>query len=258
MITSVRNEKIKWIRLLQADSKARRLEQRFVVEGVRLLEEALASGWTASLILHAASLSPRAQAVVDGFARQGVPVEPAAEHVLRSASDTQSPQGLLAVVQMRSLPLPARLDFVIIVDEIRDPGNLGSILRSAAAAGAQALLLPPGGVDPYSPKVVRAAMGAHFRLPLLGLAWDELAALLERHALALYLAEAGGELVYTQADLRSPLALLVGGEAQGPSGQARRLAVQRISIPIAPGSESLNAAAAAAVLLFEVARQRAA
>lgn len=257
MITSTQNDKIKWIRQLQADSKTRRLENAFVVEGVRLLEEAFAGGWIARLVLHAADLSPRGQAVVDGFASRGISIEQAAAHVLQAASDTQSPQGLLAVLEMRSLPLPEKLDFVIIVDEVRDPGNLGSILRSAAAAGVQALLLPPGGVDPFSPKVVRSAMGAHFRLPVITGAWDELAVLLQPHALTLYLAEAGAELVYTQADLRQPLALIVGSEAQGAGQQARQLAARRISIPMALGSESLNAAAATAVLLFEVARQRA-
>jgi TrmH family RNA methyltransferase len=256
MITSTQNDKIKLIRQLQADGKTRRQEEAFVVEGVRLLEEALASGWPARLLLHSGDLGIRGQAVLDGFANRGILIEQAAPHVLQAASDTQTPQGLLAVLELRSLPLPDKLDFVLIADGIHDPGNLGSMLRSAAAAGAQAVLLPAGGVDPYTPKVVRSAMGAHFHLPIAVQSWDDLSALLRRQALNVFLADAHGELAYTQADLRRPLALLVGGEAQGAGAQAHRLASQRISIPMAFGSESLNAAAAAAVLLFEVAHQR--
>ena len=162
---------------------------------------------------------------------------------------------------MRSLPLPAALDFVFIPDGVRDPGNLGSMLRSALAAGVQALLLPRGAVDAYAPKVVRAAMGAHFHLPILSLAWDEIAGLLDktRHEgdLRVYLADAAAGEPYFRCDLSRPLALIVGGEAEGAGEAARRLANTTLLIPMASGVESLNAAAAAAILLFEIARQRA-
>jgi TrmH family RNA methyltransferase len=131
------------------------------------------------------------------------------------------------------------------------------MLRTAAAAGVDAALLPPGGVDPYSPKVLRAAMGAHFRLPLASLSWEEMAAYVQQAGLRLYLADAGAGEPYISCDLRSPLALIVGGEAEGAGQAARRLAGERLHIPMASGVESLNAAAAAAVLLFEIRRQRA-
>lgn len=133
---------------------------------------------------------------------------------------------------------------------------LGSMLRTAAAAGVDAVFLPKGSVDVFSPKVVRAAMGAHFRLPIWVAAWDEIALRLRRSALEVYLADVKAAEVYTRFDLRSPLALIVGGEAAGAGEMAHQLAHARLYIPMAGGIESLNAAAAAAVLLFEVARQR--
>ena len=254
MITSVQNPKIQWVRKLQTQPRLRREEGLFVVEGVRLVEEALAAGWQASLVLFTEELSERGTQVVQGFARLGAQVEKVSPGVMAAASDTQTPQGLLAVVQTRLLPFPERLDFVLVVDGVRDPGNLGTILRVAAAAGAQAVLLPPGNVDGWAPKVLRAAMGAHFRLPLRSLDWDALNDLL--YGLPVYLADAGSGLPYTQADLRAPLALMVGGEAAGAGQQGQKLASHRIHIPMPGEMESLNAAAAAAVLMFEVVRQR--
>jgi TrmH family RNA methyltransferase len=131
------------------------------------------------------------------------------------------------------------------------------MLRTSAAAGVEAVLVPSGGVDVYAPKVVRSAMGAHFRLPITSLEWPEIEAIVQKAGLRVYLAEAGAGQAYTRCDLRSPLALIVGGEAQGAGENARRLAQACLHIPMRSGVESLNAAAAAAVLLFEAARQRA-
>ena len=256
MITSVHNPKIKWIRSLQTDARLRREAGAFVVEGVRLIEEAMGAGWQAQLLLFTDDLAPRGHGLVQAFANQGTPVEQVSEQVLRHASDTQTPQGVLAVLTIRTLPIPQSLGFVFIPDGIRDPGNLGSMLRSAAAAGVEAVLIPKGAVDIYSPKVVRAAMGAHFRLPISSLSWEEIGDLVRKSALRIYLADAGAGEPYFYCDLRSPLALVVGGEAEGAGEAAYNLAHSRLHIPMTRGVESLNAAAAAAVLLFEVARQR--
>jgi TrmH family RNA methyltransferase len=254
MITSIQNPKIQWARKLQAQARARQAEGVFVVEGVRLVEEALAAGWQAQLVLYTEMLNERGQLIVSGLAAQGAPVELVSESVMRAASDTQTPQGLLAVLEMRLLPLPSPLDFVLVADGVRDPGNLGTILRTAAAAGTQAVLLTPGSVDAWSPKVLRAAMGAHFRLPLRALGWEALGDLL--YGLPVLLADAGSGQVYTQVDLTGPLALLVGGEADGAGSQGQALATGRLHIPMPGQVESLNAAVAAAILLFEVVRQR--
>ena len=254
MITSVQNPKIKWVRSIQGNSRLRKSEGVFVVEGVRLVEEALNGGWEARLVLYSAELSPRGRQVLEGFAGGGVPLEEVSPQVMRQSSDTDTPQGLLAVLAQRSPPLPESLDFVFIPDAVRDPGNLGTMLRTASAAGVQAVLLPPGSVDAFSPKVLRAGMGAHFRLPVLSLPWEQIEAALQ--PLTVYLAAAGGGDPYWEADFRPHLALIIGGEAEGAGPQAQRLTDQCVCIPMPGGGESLNAAAAGAVLLYEVLRQR--
>jgi len=254
MITSVHNSKIKWVRSLQVDNRTRRQEQAFVVEGVRLAEEALATRQEARMILFTEDLGARGLAVLDGFKEQGARLEQVTSQVMRTISDTETPQGILVILELRELPIPDRLDFVFIPDMVRDPGNLGTMLRTAAAAGIQIVFIPPETTDPLSPKVVRSGMGAHFRIPIRLLSWDEIVSRIR--SLNIYLATANQGLAYTQADLHSPLALIVGGEAMGASSLARDLASACLQIPMPGGGESLNAAVAAGIMLFEAARQR--
>jgi TrmH family RNA methyltransferase len=260
MITSVHNSKVQWVHKLQREGKARRSEESFVVEGVRLTEEAWQAGWEARLVLYSKALNPRGIALVDTWRTRGAAVEEVSPHVMEAIAETETPQGLLVVLAMKSPPLPSQLDFVLLPDGVRDPGNLGTMLRTAAAAGAQLVLLPPGSTDPFAPKVVRAAMGAHFRLPVHTMEWEDIQALLKPALpglpLTVYLADAKGETAYTEADFRLPTTLVIGGEAAGAGGQAEQLADYHIHIPMPGGMESLNAAVAAAVLMFEVLRQR--
>jgi TrmH family RNA methyltransferase len=255
MITSVKNPRIKAVRALQSKAKNRREEGVFVLEGVRLVEEAVQAGWNASLCLYTTDLNPRGMAVVDSLAKSGVPVEPVSPHVMKSASDTQTPQGILLVVEANALPLPEQLDFLLILDRVGDPGNVGTLLRTATAAGVDAVLLTEGSVDPTAPKVVRAGMGAHFRLPVRIFAEGEILNLCEGAGLHLWSASAGAERVYSAVDLTSPIAVIIGSEAHGVSECLHR-AAQPLQIPMPGGGESLNAAVAGAVLLFEVVRQR--
>ncbi len=259
-ITSTRNPHIQAIRALQTRARARREQGAFVVEGVRLVEEALQSDWTPRLVIYEAGLGARGQAIVAQFAERKVAVAEVAPHVLLSASDTKTPQGLLAVLPIPEPVSPIEVGFALIVDSVRDPGNLGAILRTAAAAGVEVVFLAPGSVDPYAPKVVRAAMGAHFSLPLCIGSWEQIRAWLRREdpqvAPQVLLAAARAGQPYTQMDFRGPTALIVGGEAEGTSTQARSLADVRVHIPMPGGAESLNVAIASAILLFEVVRQR--
>ncbi len=256
MITSTQNQKIKWVRLLQRQAQARHENSAFVVEGVRLVEDAFQAGWDAELVLFTAGLSARGQAIVKGFAERGSTVEEVSAGVFEAASETMTPQGILAVIRQSSQPRLEPLNFLLIADEIRDPGNLGSILRSAAAAGAQAVFLTPGCADPFSPKVVRSAMGAHFRLHLASLDWPAIQEKIVASNLFVVLAAAGSGSAYTECDFHRPLAIIIGGEAEGAGPQAHALANAPVHIPMARNTESLNAAAAAAILLFEVVRQR--
>lgn len=254
MITSLQNPKVKWVRALQAKANLRHEENVILVEGVRLLEEAVQAGWRMRLVLHSSVLSARSKEVLTRLRPLCETIEEVSPTVMQAVSDTETPQGLLAVVSLPPVVVDSKLDFVLVVDEVRDPGNLGTILRTAAAAGVQAVFVPPGTVDPYAPKVVRAGMGAHFRLPLWQASWPEMQSRLQ--GLHVFLADTQGEIRYDEADFCSPLALIIGGEATGASAQARQLATRRVRIPMPGEMESLNAAVAAGILLFEVVRQR--
>lgn len=258
MITSTSNSRIKDIRRLQSSSRARRASNAFVIEGLRLVEEAVKARWPARLVLHTPDLEPRGLELLDYYRQIGTEVESISQQVLRSASDTENPQGLLVVLEQQQLKQPAVLDFVLILDNLSDPGNLGTIFRTAAAAGVQLALLAPGCADPFAPKVLRAGMGAHFRLPLHIETWPIISDLCTKNtpALKVFLAQSSGTTTYTTANFRQPLALVIGSEAHGAGSQAQKLAEQQIYIPMHRRVESLNAAAAAAILLFEAARQR--
>ena len=259
IITSSQNAKIKLARALSGRAKERREAGAFLAEGVRLLEEALEADWPFKFALYADGLSERGLALVERLAEQKILAEKVESRLLDSVSDTETSQGILAVLELTSLPIPNLLSsgppaFVLIPDRVRDPGNLGALLRTAAAAGVDAVLIPPETADPFAPKVVRSGMGAHFRLPVWALGWEEIHTRVV--GLTVWLAEADASRPCWEANLRPPLALIVGGEAEGPSDQARALATSFISIPMPGRTESLNAAAAGAVLMFEVVRQR--
>ncbi len=254
MITSSQNAKLKLVRALQGRPKERRAAGAFLAEGVRLLEEAQTAGWGFRFVLYDQTLSARGRELVQSLRAQGVDVEEVAAHLMKSISETETPQGILAALVLKPLPVPAKLTFALIPDEIRDPGNLGTLLRTALAAGVEAVFIPPETADAFAPKVVRAGMGAHFRLPVLPLGWDEIRTRLS--GLQIYLADAAGDKSCWQAEFRYPLALIVGGEAEGASGSARQLADESIHIPMPGQAESLNAGVAGSILMFEVVRQR--
>jgi TrmH family RNA methyltransferase len=255
MITSSQNPKLKLARALQGRSKERRDEGAFLAEGVRLIEEAQAAEWPIRFVLYSDGLSERGQVLIAKLQDAGMEVDEVAGDLLQSASGTETSQGILAVLNLGTLPLPDSPNFVLIPDQIRDPGNLGTLIRTAAAAGAQAILLPPETADAFAPKVVRAGMGAHFWLPIHTIEWNEIEQICKPANLQMFLADMFGQSCW-EADLRNPLALIVGGEAEGASKQARQLASQTISIPISEKVESLNAGVAGAILMFEVVRQR--
>ena len=259
VITSSHNPKIQQIHGLLARRQERQQAQSFVVEGVRLAEEALHSGWQPQSVLYTDQLSARGKKLLDGYAQASVDIEEITPHLMQTLAETEAPQGILVTFALQELPLPEQLDFVLILDNIRDPGNLGTLLRTAWAAGMQAVLLAPGTADAFSPKVLRAGMGAQFRLPVLAHSWEEIQTICRTHSnphLKIFLAEGQAGIACWEVDLRQPLALIVGGEAEGASEQAHQLAESLVRIPMPGGSESLNAAVAGSILIFEIVRQR--
>jgi TrmH family RNA methyltransferase len=257
LITSAQNPKLKLVRSLLGRAKERREAGAFVAEGVRLVEEAANSHWEFRFALYDSTLSERGLSLVTALQSRGVECEEVTPELMKSLSETETPQGILAVLPFTDVPIPDFPTFLLIPDQIRDPGNLGTLIRSAAAAGVQAVLLPPETTDAFAPKVVRAGMGAHFRLPVRAMTWEEIRRVSESASqrMGVYLADMDGVSCW-ETDLRGPLMLIVGSEAEGASESARRLATQRISIPMSGKVESLNAGVAGSVLMFEVMRQR--
>ena len=253
MITSLSNDKVKFVHAL-SERKYRQREGRFVVEGARLIDEALAGQFRPDWVFCAEKIPPRAKQTLNRLRSINVEVIDVTDAIMKSISGTESPQGLMAVLPFPRLESRPDPDFSLVIDSLRDPGNLGTLLRSAAAADVDQVILSPETVDVYNPKVVRGAMGAHFRVPMLSLAWSEIPQRL--NGLSVYLASMDGEKTYSQIDWTRPAALIVGSEAEGASAAATKLATARISIPIANGVESLNAAVAASIILFEARRQR--
>ncbi len=230
-----------------------------MAEGVRLVEEALDAGFAPSLVFvdpERMAKSARGRHLLERVK----PYDwlPVSDSVIRAVSDTQTPQGIAAVFPFVERKLPIDLGMLaLVLDGLSDPGNLGTILRTAEAAGVRAVILTEDSVDPYNPKVLRGAMGAHFRLEVLGdMEWSQIQTLL--HDRAVWIASSGGGAPYFDVDWTLPSALIVGREAAGAGTQARRMATGQITIPMSGGAESLNAAVAAGVILFEALRQRSA
>lgn len=256
MISSTKNPKIRWIRGLQSKARTRHEEGAFVIEGVRLVEEALNSGWIVRQVFYSESLSERGKDLVEADEFRGIKKEFVSMHVMQAISETKTPQGLLAVMDVKTLSIPVEADFFLVIDQLRDPGNLGTILRSAVSAGVGAVYLSPGTVDPFSPKVLRAGMGAHFHLPVYESSWNDIASSIHHYSLNAYLASTDRGNVYYSVDFSIPTAIIIGGEAEGVSEAAQDISESYIHIPMPGGGDSLNASVAAGIILFEIARQR--
>lgn len=255
MITSASNSKVKLVRAIAGRARDRREQQAFLAEGVRLIEEALKSGWPFRFVLHTSELSARGVELLAQLQQRGIEIDEVSTRLLASISETENSQGILAVLADHIPERVRELNFVLIADSIREPGNLGTLLRSAEAAGADAVFLAPGTTDGFAPKVVRSAMGSHFRLPLYEVNWEEVRTQVSAYRWNVYLADMDGRSCW-ETEFRRPLALIIGGEADGATAPARAIAAQTVSIPMQGRGESLNAAVAGAVLMFEIARQR--
>jgi len=257
MITSLSNAKVKYVRRLQTDRRFRNRENKFVVEGTRWLTELVTMTRPAEMLfaterwLDTTVHTQILQQLTD--LGQSSPVL-VSEEVMQAMSDTTTPAGVLAVLPMQPRPLPAQPSLLLVLDEINTPGNLGTMLRTAGAAGVDGVLLGPGCVDLYNPKVVRGSMGAHLRLPVHNQTWPEIAATVR--GMQVWVATVEAEKVYTAVNWQKPSALIIGSEAAGAGAEARRIANNSITIPMHAVTESLNAAMAACIILFEAARQR--
>ncbi|HXT18636.1 MAG TPA: RNA methyltransferase [Gemmatimonadaceae bacterium] len=239
--------------------KARERQGLFIAEGIRTVEELSRSSLEIRGLLTGPGLADnsRGTALVEDLKAKGIPVDEVDHREFESAAETESPQGILAVAVIPGGTLaeltPAESMRLLVLDAVQDPGNVGTILRTAAALGASATFSLPGTVDLWNSKVVRSAMGAHFHHPCFSGTWDDLDTFRRAHGLAIWAADASGESIEAQAaPLR--LGLVVGNEGGGLSTQTRDRADKLVALPIASTVESLNVAVAAGILLYELRR----
>jgi TrmH family RNA methyltransferase len=237
--------------------KARERQHLFAAEGVRTVEELLRAPLRIQGVLVAPQLAdaPRGAALLADLRERGVDILDVSAQEFSSAAETDSPQGVLAIAaipphSLDTLDLPPAAR-IVVLDAVQDPGNVGTIVRTAAALGTAAVVATPGTVDLWNAKVVRSGMGAGFFLPVLSSTWDALDAFRHRESFALWGADAAGTPVH---ELKPPdrLALAVGNEGAGLSDDARRRVDRLVALPIASSVESLNVAVATGILLYQL------
>ncbi|MFL5701287.1 MAG: TrmH family RNA methyltransferase [Ktedonobacteraceae bacterium] len=273
LITSPHNPRISKLRDLHT-TRGRKKSGLFLMEGPHLLEALLDAGIVPLEVYYHSPLLQRtpegrslqARLLHTPFVSADSLVE-VSERVIDALGDVQTSQGVVSVLPLNIFETAhvyarrprAQRPVLLILDSLADPGNVGTILRTALAADVQTVLLTANSVDCYSPKVVRAAAGAHIKLPIeANLAWPVISEKVAEHlgnVPRVFLAEAGSPHFYYEQDLTTPFALIIGNEAQGPSPEARQLATQTITIPLANNVESLNASMATGIILYEAVRQ---
>jgi TrmH family RNA methyltransferase len=259
-IVSVHNERVKhWSRLLE--KKGRDREQKFIVEGVHLVCEALASDLSVETVAYSKERGiPAEVARWHATAADRVEWIAVSEQVLAKCTDAQTPQPVFAVVAKprwnEDMLFAARDSLVLVADGVRDPGNVGTMIRSADAVGATGVVLGKGTADPFNPKTVRSTMGSLFRVPVIEADLEPLLIRAKQSGAQLVQASLQANCSCYEADLTKPTWLIVGNEAAGVSPEIARLADLNVVIPMRGSAESLNVAMASTVLMFEAARQR--
>ncbi|HCP73242.1 MAG TPA: RNA methyltransferase [Ktedonobacter sp.] len=274
LITSPHNPRVSKLQDLYT-TRGRKKSGLFLMEGPHLLEALLHAGIVPQEVYYQPELLQRTtkgKALLEQlvhttglFDDQLIEVS---ERVMDALSDAQTSQGVVSVLplalfdpsQIHAKRTPASRPVLLVLDNLADPGNMGTILRTALAADVHEVLLTANCVDCFNPKVLRSAAGAHVALPIgTNLSWEAIAERMALHcagSLRVLLAEAGSPHIYYEQDLRVPFTLIIGNEAQGPSAEARALATLSITIPLANRVESLNAAMATGIILYESVRQR--
>lgn len=253
-VTSADNAQFKALLKLHQSSRERKKAGLSLLDGVHLVQAYVEHvGAPEQVAVSRASL---ADPEIAALLASGAMPEPLVlgDGLMRELSSVSTPTGLVAAVKTPRAPeAPARPATCVMLEEIQDPGNLGSILRSAAAAGVEEIYLSPACVQAWSPRVLRAGMGAHFALRIYD--GTDLSALAQRFEGSVLAAAGDGDVPYYAADLTGRVALIFGNEGAGISGDLRKAAHRTISIPMPGKAESLNVAAAAAICLFERVRQ---
>lgn len=259
MITSTANQKVKRILKLQKKAKARNEEGVFIVEGIRMMKEAPADR-IKELYVSESFLKKPAEIDKKLIERADVVSDVVFSHM----SDTKTPQGILAIIERKTNTLDQligekneKVPFLIVLDHLQDPGNLGTILRTAEGAGVTGIILGKDCADLYQPKVIRSTMGSIYRMPAVFVEdMKETVRKLKRYGVHTYAAHLDESCFYDEEDYTKPTAFLIGNEGNGLPEDICAEAEHKIKIPMHGQVESLNAAMAAGILMYEVCRQR--
>lgn len=263
MINSTANKQVRRVVNLVKKARARREEDVYVVEGIRMVLE-LVPEQTERIYVSESFLGAHQDKETAAFL-SAFSWEAVADQVMKVMADTQSPQGILALVRQRHYTLKEiiksqtenKVPHLIILETLQDPGNLGTILRAGEGAGVTGIVMDETTADIYNPKVIRSTMGSIYRVPFVYVRDLEAACReIRQEGIQLFAAHLGGEASYDQEDFTSPCGFLLGNESKGLSPAAAALADTLIRIPMAGKVESLNAAVAASILMYETARQR--
>lgn len=255
MITSTSNPQVKNLQLLKKKSGARNEQNVFLVEGMKMYQEA-PRGKIKKVYISKSLYQEKGQAFL-----KGIETEVLDDHVFLAASDTKTPQGLLCVVEQFHYLLEDMLQkknpHLLLLENLQDPGNVGTIMRTAEGAGADGIILSRTSVDLYHPKTIRSTMGSIYRMPFLYVnSLEEILPILKKQGIRTYAAHLQGKNCYDQEDYRKGCAFFIGNEGNGLSEGLSRKADAWIRIPMQGKLESLNAAIAASILMYEACRQR--
>ncbi|ADL08153.1 TrmH family RNA methyltransferase [Thermosediminibacter oceani] len=249
---------IKMIRALAQLKNYRKRHGLFLVEGLRATEEALNSDYLVEFLVVSDDFLERHREKIKEY--ENIKVYEVPRKVYDTLSDTEAPQGIMAVVRMKNHELTSIYEdnfLIVALDGIKDPGNIGTIIRTADAAGASGILAGKGCVDIYNPKVVRSTMGSIFHLPVIeGVDLPVVLHELSQKRAKIVVTHLGAEKSYFDADLTGPVVLVFGSEAEGVSPEILKISTEVVKIPMPGKAESLNVAVAGGIVLFEAVRQR--
>jgi TrmH family RNA methyltransferase len=261
MLTSTDNPKVKYFHSLKTN-KPRKTSGKFMVEGIHLVGEAIQSGLLDRVIYSEKILETTdGKGLLGKIISAGIPNEEANDKVIRHLSDVETPQGIIASVKPKAVDIGSLFEspdpLIVVACGIQDPGNLGTIIRTADAAGCSGIILTQGTVNPYNDKVIRASSGSIFHLNIVKI--DdiiEVVSALKRRGIKVVSTLVGAEKEYYSVDYSGPVAVIIGSESKGLPAEIERLSDVSVSIPIIGQAESLNAAVSCAIVLYEALRQR--
>lgn len=261
MITSFSNTKVKNVISLVTKAKQRRMQNVFVVEGIRMAVEAPIEKLKEVYVSESFLQKKEQKDAISHIPNQLIEV--VSDDVFKKMSDTVTPQGILCVVERMDYPLEKILDelpgqaTILVLEDIQDPGNLGTMLRTGEGAGISAVLMSKGCVDIYNPKTIRSTMGSVYRVPFCYVEdLQNLISELEQKKIHTYAAHLDGKNAYHQENYKEKTAFFIGNEGNGLSDEVTERAQTKIRIPMEGKVESLNAAISASILMYEAHRQK--